>query len=297
MNVRAKFRESLKSNRVIQIMGAHNGLGAKLIEKYGFDGVWASGFEISASYALPDANILTMTEFLEAAKQMTEATRLPVIADCDTGFGDLNNVSRLVREYEKIGVAAVCIEDKIFPKTNSYILGRQKLESIEVFCEKLYAAQCAKNDSNFVVIARIESFIAGEGLNEALKRAYAYEKAGADAILIHSKKNTPEEIFAFSNAWDGKVPIAVVPTSYPNVTLEELEKNKIKMVIYANQALRASVKAMEKVLYNLKKSGCLNTIDSDLVPMSDLFELQGMNEMILKENQIKDKISTMLSDY
>lgn len=290
MSARIALRNKLKTDQVLQIMGAHNGLGAKLIEKHGFDGIWASGFEISASHAKPDANILTMTEFLEAAKQIAESSSLPVIADCDTGFGDINNVVRMVKEYERVGVAAVCMEDKIFPKTNSFISGRQKLEDIDTFSRKIYAAQNVKLDPNFMVIARIESLIAGEGMDKALERAHAYQAAGADMILIHSKKKTPEEIYGFSHKWDSKTPVVIVPTTYPDITIDEIAKNKINMVIYANQALRAAVKAMETVLKDLKQSGSLMNMEPQLTSMNELFELQGMNDMILFEEKVKTAI-------
>lgn len=293
MSAREALRNKLKSIQPLQIMGAHNGLGAKLIEKHQFDGVWASGFEISAACGKPDANILTMNEFLEAAKQMVDSTSLPVIADCDTGFGDINNVVRMVKEYEKIGVAAVCIEDKVFPKTNSFIDGRQKLESAESFAQKIYAAQKVKEDPHFMIIARIEALIAGEGMDKALERAHTYKKAGADMILIHSKQKTPDEVFEFCRLWDGQTPVAIVPTTYPDVTLDRLAENNINMVIYANQVLRAAVKAMDEVLHQLKQSGNLMAISSRLTSMEHIFDLQGMNELIAFEKEVKQATASI----
>ncbi len=143
MNKTRKLRELFNSNELIRVMGAHNALGAKLVEKSGFDAVWASGPEISTSYALPDANILTMTDFFNAASSMNEAVNIPVIADCDTGFGNSNNVIHLVRKYEAAEIAAVCIEDKLFPKVNSFISGRQELAPIAEFVGKILAAKNA----------------------------------------------------------------------------------------------------------------------------------------------------------
>src|SRR6185503_10335128 len=138
---------------------AHHGLGAKLIEKNGFDAVWASGLEISSSHAVPDANILTMTENLQAAAGMNEATSLPVICDCDTGYGNAQNVSHMVKKYEAAGIAAVVIEDKLFPKVNSFVPGRQELASVEEFMGKLEAAKHAQKNPDFMVIARVEALI------------------------------------------------------------------------------------------------------------------------------------------
>lgn len=271
------------STKIIRAVGAHNALGAKLVEINGFDAVWASGFEISTAYARPDANILTMTEFLYAASQMVEATNLPIIADCDTGFGNVNNVIRMVKDYEKAGIAAVCIEDKLFPKMNSFISTRQNLICTEEFCNKISAAINTRVDPNFLVIARVEALIAGYSMNEALERAVAYSESGADMILIHSKQKDPSEIFEFCKKWTHKTPIVIVPTTYTSLNLVQVKEHNIKMVIYANQALRASIKAVNKVLSTLNNTGILKSIDSELAKMDELFELQGMNEMLAEE--------------
>ncbi|ASS75474.1 phosphoenolpyruvate mutase [Tumebacillus algifaecis] len=288
MNPRKRLRSLMQEpDRIIQTVGAHNALGAKLVEQHGFDAVWASGFEISTAHAKPDANILTMVEFLEAARQMTDATHLPIIADCDTGFGNVNNVIRMVRDYEKAGIAAVCIEDKVFPKMNSFIPGFQTLAPKDEFSAKIRAAKDTQRDPDFVVIARVESLIAGHGMEESLERAAAYEEAGADLILIHSKQKDPGEIFEFSRRWNSDTPLVIVPTTYPSITLTEMIEHNVKMVIYANQALRAAVKAMNQVLAQLKESGSLLAIQDQLSPMDQLFELQGLKDMIKQEEQYR----------
>jgi len=263
----------------VRIAGAHDGITAKLVELNGFDGVWASGFEISTSYAVPDANILTMTQYLEAASVMNDAVLIPIVADCDTGYGNSNNVMHMVRKYEAAGIAAVTIEDKRFPKVNSYIPGRQELAPIAEFVGKILAAKNARQTEDFMVIARVEALIAGWGQEEALKRAHAYVEAGADAILIHSKSNTPDEIVNFARAWDFSAPLVIVPTSYPTITEEEIEQLGIKMVIYANHGLRAAIKAVNEVLSQINSDRRLDTIDDRIVPMSEVFELQGMIQM------------------
>ena len=279
MNKAKMLKELFKKDRVISIMGAHDGITAKLVELNGFDGVWASGFEISASHAVPDANILTMTQYLEAASIMNDTVSIPVIADCDTGYGNSNNVMHMVKKYEAAGIAAVTIEDKMFPKVNSYIPGRQELAPIAEFVGKILAAKNAQQTKDFMVIARVEALIAGWGQEEALIRAHAYAEAGADAILIHSKSSTPDEIVAFAKAWDFSAPLVIVPTAYPMITLEEINKLGIKMVIYANHGLRASIKAINEVLSEIKRQGRLDTVDNKIVPMSTVFELQGMTKM------------------
>ncbi|MGZ4032254.1 MAG: phosphoenolpyruvate mutase [Tumebacillaceae bacterium] len=284
MSSRLQFRNMMADpDKVIQAVGAHNGLSAKLVEQNGFDAVWASGFEISAASAKPDANILSMVEFLEASSQMVDAVSIPIVADCDTGFGNVNNVIHMIKAYEKSGVAAVCIEDKVFPKVNSFIPGRQELAPIGEFCSKIKAAKDTQNDPNFAVIARVEALIAGHGMEEALERAHAYREAGADMILIHSKQKTPAEIFTFASQWNQKTPLVIVPTTYSNIQFDEIHEHGIKMVIYANQGMRAAVKAMNQVLGQLKKTNSIASIDNELASMDDIFELQGMKEMLRQE--------------
>ena len=274
-----KLREMFNKGGVIRIAGAHDGITAKLVELNGFDGVWASGLEVSTSYAVPDANILTMTQYLQAASVMNDAISIPVVADCDTGYGNSNNVMYMVKKYEAAGIAAVTIEDKQFPKVNSYIPGRQELAPIAEFVGKILAAKNAQASEDFMVIARVEALIAGWGQEEALRRAHAYVEAGADAILIHSKSNTPDEIVNFVKAWDFSAPLVIVPTSYPMLTLEEMNQLGIKMVIYANHGLRAAIKAINEVFSEINRAGRLDTINNKIVPMNEVFELQGMIQM------------------
>jgi phosphoenolpyruvate phosphomutase len=278
MSKAKKLRELFRREGVIRLVGAHDGLTARLVEFNGFDGVWASGLEVSASHAVPDANILTMTQYLEAATVMNSAISLPVVADCDTGYGNSNNVAHMVKKYEAAGIAAVTIEDKKFPKVNSYVPGRQELASVPEFVGKIKAGKNAQESDAFMVIARVEALIAGWGLEEALRRAHAYAEAGADAILIHSKQPDPSEIVEFARAWGGAAPLVIVPTTYPAITLDEVSRLGVKMVIYANHGLRASIKAINTVLSKIKTEG-LHAIEDDIVPMSEVFRLQGMPEM------------------
>lgn len=274
-----KLRELFNKDGVIRIAGAHDGITAKLVELNGFDGVWASGFEVSTSYAVPDANILTMTEYLRAASVMNDTVSIPVVADCDTGYGNSNNVMYMVKKYEEAGIAAVTIEDKRFPKVNSYIPGRQELAPIAEFVGKILAAKNAQGSEDFMVIARVEALIAGWGQEEALRRAHAYVEAGADAILIHSKSNTPDEIVSFAKAWDFSAPLVIVPTSYPMITVDEIKQLGIKMVIYANHGLRAEIRAINEVFSEIRREERLDTINDRIVPMNYVFELQGMIQM------------------
>ena len=243
------LRKKLESNSIVKVGGAFDAMSAKLVETSGFDAVWAGSFAISATHALPDASILTMTEFFDATSSMASTCEIPIIADCDTGYGGPSNVTHMVKKYESAGISSICIEDKTFPKQNSLLEnGKNDLLSEKEFVAKILSAKQARNDKDFLIIARVEALISGAGMNEALKRATAYENAGADAILIHSKQKTPDEIFEFADSWKGSVPIVVVPTTYDNVKISELSLHNIKMIIFANQTLRASHLAMTKLL-------------------------------------------------
>jgi len=270
------LRNLFETRKIVRLMGAHHGLGAKLIEQAGFDGVWASGLEISTAHVVPDANILTMTENLEAAIGINDASGLPVVCDCDTGYGNASNVIHMIKKYETAGLAAAVIEDKHFPKVNSFIPGRQDLASIEEFCGKLEAAKNAKRNSDFMVIARIEALIAGWGMEEALKRAHAYTEAGADGLVIHSKVSTPAEIYEFARRYSGKLPLVAIPTMYFDVTADQLAEQGFKMVIYANHGLRASIRAMQEVFKSIEATGSTAAIESRVTSMKEVFELQGM---------------------
>ena len=288
------LRTKLKENPILKVAGAFDAMSAKLVELNNFDAVWAGSFAISATHALPDASILTMTEFLSTASSMADACSIPIIADCDTGFGGPSNVSHLVKKYENAGIAAICIEDKIFPKQNSLLKdGKQELLSEKDFVAKIIAGKTAKNDPNFMIIARIEALIAGHGIEEALKRATAYEIAGADAILIHSKKNTPNEVFEFCNTWNGNIPIIAIPTTYPTVTLDELQNNNVKMVIYANQSLRAAHWAMSEHLNQLSNVKSLSEVKTNLTSMEDIFYLQEMYEIKKQELDIEKDLKKL----
>ena len=289
-----ELRSKIKDKSILKIGGAFDAMSAKLIEINDFDAVWAGSFAISATHAVPDASIMTMTEFLQVAKNMVDSCNIPIIADCDTGFGGPSNVSHLVKQYEQAGVAGISIEDKIFPKQNSLLEnGKHELLSEKDFVAKIIAAKESKSDQDFMIIARTEALIAGLGVEEAIKRANAYEVAGADAILIHSKSSTPIEIFEFCDNWKGNIPLVVVPTSYGGVKINELVSHKIKMVIYANQSLRIAHKSMSRLLKKMKNVDSLDEIDEELSSMEEIFDLQKMFEIHSQEKDIEEKLKNM----
>jgi len=288
------LRKKLEGNSIIKVGGAFDAMSAKLVENSGFDAVWAGSFAISAVHALPDASILTMTEFFDAASSMSSTCEIPIIADCDTGYGGPSNVRHMVQKYESAGISSICIEDKTFPKQNSLLEnGKNDLLSEKEFVAKILAAKEARNDKNFIIIARVEALISGAGMNEALKRATAYESAGADAILIHSKQNTPDEIFEFADSWKGSVPIVVVPTTYDSVKISELESHKIKMVIYANQTLRTAHMAMTRLLKELIKADHISDVKDKMSSVQDIFNLQEMYDIKNKEKKLEEELKKL----
>ena len=284
----------MEKKEIVKVGGAFDAMSAKLVENAGFDAIWAGSFAISATHALPDASILTMTEFLDATSRMVEACKIPIIADCDTGYGGPSNVARLVKKYENAGVAAVSIEDKIFPKENSLLdNGKNELLPEKEFVAKILAAKQAKHDKNFMVIARIEALIAGMGMKEAIHRATAYEKAGADAIIIHSKEKTPDEIFDFTDNWTGTIPVIVIPTTYDSVKISDLISHNIKMVIFANQTLRASHASMLKLLNQMYSAEKISDVTEDMSKMEEIFRLQQMYEHKLQEGKVEEELKKM----
>ncbi|MDT9682410.1 isocitrate lyase/phosphoenolpyruvate mutase family protein [Streptomyces sp. TRM76323] len=281
----ARLRELFARPGALRIVGAHNPLGARLAERAGFDGVWSSGLEVSASQGLPDTDLMTMTDLLAVAGSMAAAVDIPVVADCDAGYGNALNVMHMIRRYEAAGVAAVCIEDKRFPKVNSFIPGRQVLESVEVFAAKVAAAKAAQRDPNLMVIARTEALIAGWGMDEALTRADAYAAAGADAILIHAKGSSPEPVLEFLDRWSGQLPVVVVPTTYHTITFDELAEAGAKLVIYANHGLRAGITAVSEVFEAILDEGRTTGIEARIAPLATVFDLQGMDR--IKESEAR----------
>jgi phosphoenolpyruvate phosphomutase len=268
------------NKRPVRAVGAHNALGAALIELAGLDAVWASSFEISAARCLPDASLLTMTDYLQATVQMQRACGLPIVADVDTGFGGAMNVVHMVREYEREGIAAVCMEDKVFPKMNSFVASEHCLLPVEEFCHKIEVAKAAQTRSDFHVIARTEALISGLDVDAALERCHAYANAGADSVLVHSKHKSNAQILEFLAAWQGRRPVVVVPTTYPDWHAEDAYAAGVSMVIYANQGLRAAIQSMSSTLLTIRREGSTCSIEDQIASVGEVFELQRLRQWL-----------------
>ncbi|MGH8579724.1 MAG: isocitrate lyase/phosphoenolpyruvate mutase family protein, partial [Gammaproteobacteria bacterium] len=176
-----QLRALLGSPDLEFILEAHNGVSARIVEEAGFKGIWASGLALSAQYGVRDNNEASWTQVVEMLEFMADVTHIPILLDGDTGYGNFNNMRRLVRKLEQRAIAGVCVEDKLFPKTNSFIEGgRQALADVGEFCGKIKAGKDSQLDQGFCIVARVEALIAGWGVAEALRRAEAYAEAGAD---------------------------------------------------------------------------------------------------------------------
>jgi phosphoenolpyruvate phosphomutase len=286
---RVKLREGMASDRAVVAIGAHDALTSRMAADYGFDAVWVSGLAVATmTYAIPDVNLTTMDETLEQAIRLDRATDLPVVADCDNGFGGLNNVVRTLVEFEAAGIAAISVEDNLFPKRNS-LLGadtKRELIPVEEQARRFRAAKAAQDTDGFVLIARVESLIAGHGVEDACERADAYVEAGVDAILIHSRDKTLAEIDGFLSSWSGvgKVPLVAVPTLFPSFTDAELRAKGFNLIILANQPMRAAVKAVEETLETLQRERRASAVDPHIASVDHLFELVGTAEAIARED-------------
>jgi len=275
-----RLKEMVRRPEVAFLMEAHNGLSAKVAEEAGFEGIWGSGLSISAALGVRDHNEASWTQVLEVAEFMADATSVPILLDGDTGYGDFNSMRRLIRKLEQRGVAGVCIEDKIFPKTNSFIRGAaQPLASIEEFAGKIKAGKDAQTDDDFVIVARVEAFIAGWGFDEAMKRAEAYRQAGADAILMHSALRNPSEILAFLKAWGDRLPVVIVPTKYYQTPTDVFREAGVSVIIWANHLMRSSLAAMKATAAQIVKDQSLLNVEDKVTPLQEVFRIQGENEL------------------
>ncbi len=267
------------------LMEAHNGLSARIVEQSGFKGIWASGLSMSAALGIRDNNEASWTQVLEIVEFMSDATSIPILLDGDTGYGNFNNFRRLVKKLEHRDIAGVCIEDKLFPKTNSFLSEHQKLANIDEFCGKIKAGKDSQKDDDFCVIARVEAFIAGWGVDETLKRAIAYHQAGADAVLIHSKISTFDEIHSFLKEWGNRGAVVIVPTKYYTTPTSIFRELDISLVIWANHLMRSAITAMKKTALQIHEMQSLVDVEKKVATLAEVFELQEANELTQAEKK------------
>ncbi|MGD8617128.1 MAG: phosphoenolpyruvate mutase, partial [Gammaproteobacteria bacterium] len=282
----AELRTLLQSPALEFLMEAHNGISARIVEEVGFRGIWASGLALSAQYGVRDNNEASWTQVVDMLEFMSDVTDIPILLDGDTGYGDFNNMRRLVKKLEQRTVAGVCIEDKLFPKTNSFIAGeRQALADVDEFCGKIKAGKDSQADDDFCIVARVEALIAGWGIDEALRRAEAYHAAGADAILIHSKLSRPDEVLAFSREWAMRAPLVIVPTKYYSTPTDVFRNAGVSVVIWANHLVRAAVASMAAVAREIHDTETLVNVEDRVASVAEIFRLQGADELLEAEHR------------
>jgi phosphoenolpyruvate phosphomutase len=272
-----RLRELLGTpGKLVKLAGAHDALGARLAVEAGFDGVWASSLGVATSNGVPDGGALTAGGLLEAAASMAAAVAAPVVADCQTGFGNVEAVRVVVRQCEAAGVQGVCIEDGVAPARNGLLPGCHGLAQQEEFAAKVEAARRARGSPDLLVLAQVQALAAGRGQAEALGRARAYAARGADAVVILSRSPTPAEVLSFVDAWDGGVPLVLIPTTYHALAdWQALRTGKVRMLIYASQGLRAAVSAMKHVFRQILEEGTSHQAEAWLAGLEEVFALQG----------------------
>src|SRR5579885_2962130 len=249
----ARLRRLLQSPQLEFLMEAHNGISARIAEEAGFAGIWASGLALSAQFGVRDNNEASWTQVVDMLEFMSDVTTVPILLDGDTGYGNFNNTRRLVRKLEQRNIAGVCIEDKLFPKSNSFLDGeRQPLADIDEFCGKSKAGKDSQGSDDFCIVARVEALIAGWDMKEALRRAEAYRQAGADAVLIHSKLGRPDEVY---------------------------RRAQISVVIWANHLIRAAVAAMQAAARQIQATQSPIDVEDRIAAVGEIFRLQGADEL------------------
>jgi phosphoenolpyruvate phosphomutase len=268
-----KLRDQLTSGEPCQLMGAHDGLSARIAVAEGFDALWASGLCMSTALGVRDSDEASWTQLLTIVETMVDVVNAPILVDGDTGYGNFNTARRFSTRAERIGAAGISLEDKIFPKMNSFFGDDHALAPEPEFCGKIKAVKDAQTDPDFVLVARTEAMIAGLGVEVALQRAEAYVAAGADAVFIHSRQPTAEQIESFMSAWGDRAPVVIAPTTYHSVTVDDFKRMGIAGIIWANQSMRAAFAAMRETCREVKATGGVFAVESSIASLKEIFSL------------------------
>lgn len=277
MNNKLKLRNLLNISNLEYAMEAYNPISAMIAKNAGFKCLWVGSLGVSASLGIRDDSEISWSEMLSNVDNIFDYVNIPIIVDIDSGYGDENITARVVRKLDKVGAAGVCIEDKIFPKMNSFISHNQKLIDVDDFCLKLKKMRSVVS-KDFVIIARLEGFIVNDNIDNIMNRAYKYIEAGADALVIHSKKDTTEDIKKFMEKFNKSVPIIIIPTTYHREGKKVFEDLGISLVIWANHLTRASIRAMEDVAKKIYINQSVDCVENDIATMDDIFRLQNIND-------------------
>jgi phosphoenolpyruvate phosphomutase len=270
------LKEALKKKEKLVVVSANDAITTKLVEEFGFDGIWVSSFESSANLGLVDNETINLSDMINIVRPIVNSTDLPVIVDIDTGYGDIEQAVRAAKELEKVGVSAICIEDNLFPKSNSLWGGTKPLYDITKFGNKIKAIKESTN--NLLVIARTEALIRNKGMEEAITRAEYYADCGSDMILIHSREPSGEEALLIPNLWNKKSPLIIIPSKFPQITNKELFNAGYSIVIYANQTMRAKIHGIKQALKVLKTEQNAKALDNYICSLDDFRNLTPIEE-------------------
>lgn len=273
-------------------MEAHDALSAAVAERAGFKGLWASGLSMASALGFRDANEASWSQLVDVVERMADATDIPILVDGDSGFGNFNNARLAALKLSQRGAAGICLEDKGFPKMNSFVGDRHPLAEITEFCGRLKAVKDTVPEREFVLVARIEALIAGHGQGEALARAHAYADVGADAILIHSRQSVAEEILDFARVWQNRLPVVIVPTKYHRTPVSAYREAGISTVIWANHNMRASVAAMRAVCGRILAEESISGIESEVASLDEVFGLLNYAELASAEERYLPRART-----
>lgn len=281
------FRKLLNGKRHFTLMEAHNGLSAKIVEEAGFPAIWASGLAISASLGVRDNNEISHTQLIDVLEFMNDACSIPILVDGDTGYGNFNNARLFIEKLENRGIAAVCLEDKKFPKTNSFLEDDpDNLAPIDEFVGKIKAVKDAQRSPDFTLVARLEALIVHAGMDEAVRRATAYAKAGVDALLIHSKQSDGREIYEFLERFDLDIPIFLIPTKYYSEPVPRLTRDRrVRGLVWANHNVRACLARMRQVCARIRADGTIAGVEDSIATVAEVFEIQGNDEYFQAERK------------
>lgn len=277
INPGRELRNLFAGSGAVRAIGAHDALSARIATRQGFECIWASGLGISSVSALPDVGLISLNETADAVRRMRWTTSAPILVDADSGSEDPQVMRHIVRSLEDAGAGGLCIEDKQHPKRNSFRNGNVLVPQ-KLFAQRITVATRGRVDPSFMVVARIESLIAGTGMEDALARAVAYAEAGADALLIHSKAGDASEVVRFATEFASlglEIPLICIPTTYPRTTVELLHSAGYQMIIFANQLLRASVRAMVGAAEHVERAGSSSALEDDITTLGELFDLLG----------------------
>lgn len=269
----------LADRRLSVYMEAHSPLSARIVEEAGFEGVWASGFALSTLLAKRDANEVSWSVLADLAGDIASAVQIPVLFDGDNAYADANIARELAMRLARHGVAGMAIEDKTFPKSNSFRSNDDDLMPASRFAQLLAAVCQRMAGRDFAVIARTEALVLGRPAAEALSRCRLYAEAGADAVIVHSVRSDGKDLLEVLDGLDCQCPIIAIPTAYHGIGLESLADRGVTMVIWANHLVRASIAAMRSTARSIRENGGVAQLGTSICDMDDVFQMMDYSEL------------------